>query len=195
MTPMSGEKDMRGKPLIPANIVTVLRMVGTVVLLFLRPFSDVFLVVYALTGVTDVLDGWIARSTGTESELGARLDSIADLMFYTVMLVKVFPLLLEMLPVQLWVCVCVALALRLGAYGTAALKYHRFAAIHTYLNKLTGAAIFLVPFLIKTPIGFGYCWGVCVVGMIASGEELLIHIISRKYDACVKTILHFLGEN
>ena len=81
------------KTLFSANAITLLRISGTAVLLFLRPFSPAFFVVYTLTGVTDVLDGFVARKTGTASDFGAKLDSAADLLFYGVMLLKIFPVL------------------------------------------------------------------------------------------------------
>ena len=90
------------KTLFSANAITLLRISGTAVLLFLRPFSPAFFVVYTLTGVTDVLDGFVARKTGTASDFGAKLDSAADLLFYGVMLLKIFPvlsvILLHLLP-------------------------------------------------------------------------------------------------
>ena len=185
---------MRRKPIIPANVITIVRMCGTAALVFFPPFSTEFLIIYGLTGLTDVLDGWVARSTGTTSELGARLDSIADLLFYGVMLLKLFPTLWRMLPPALWIVVAVALLLRLCAYGTAALKYHRFAAVHTYLNKLTGAAVFFVPYMLYFRVGDAYCWGVAVVALIASGEELLIHLFNRRYDTSVKSVLSLLVQ-
>ena len=38
----------------------------------------VFLAIYLYCGFSDVLDGYIARKTGTQSLTGARLDSLAD---------------------------------------------------------------------------------------------------------------------
>ena len=55
--------------------------------------SPMFFAIYALTGLTDVLDGWIARKMGSASQFGAKLDSVADLIFYAVMLIMIFPIL------------------------------------------------------------------------------------------------------
>ena len=68
-------------------------MVSTLLLLFLTPKSPVFFAVYSLTGLTDALDGWLARKTGTASDFGARLDSIADLLFYGIVMFRFFPFL------------------------------------------------------------------------------------------------------
>ena len=69
-----------------ADIITMLRIAGAMLLVFLRPLSAGFLSVYTITGLTDVLDGWIARRTKAASDFGAKLDSIADLLFFAVML-------------------------------------------------------------------------------------------------------------
>ena len=42
-----------------------------------------------ICGLSDVLDGIIARKTNTASSFGARLDTIADFIFVTVLLIKI----------------------------------------------------------------------------------------------------------
>ncbi len=180
---------MKKKPIITANMITALRICGTAVLLFLEPLTTEFIIVYSLTGMTDVLDGLIARVTHTVSELGAKLDSVADLAFYTVMLIKIFPALWAVLPWGVWAVVGATLLVRACAYIVAAVKYRRFASQHTYLNKLTGAAVFLAPYVLMfTPFIVGYCWGVAVVALLASTEELIMHLVRQQYDTGVKTI-------
>lgn len=78
-----------------ANIITFFRVVGIILLLTMKPLSPSFFLLYTATGLTDVLDGWIARKTKTASDFGARLDSIADLLFYTVVLFFDVPIPLE----------------------------------------------------------------------------------------------------
>ena len=140
-----------------ADMITLLRITGTMLLLVLQPLTAEFYWVYALTGLTDVLDGWIARTTKTASDFGARLDSIADLMFYTVMLLRLFPNLWVTLPGQIWFAVVGIVVVRMAAYLTAAVKYRRFASLHTKLNKLTGFVVFLVPFLLATRYAVEFC--------------------------------------
>lgn len=166
----------------------MVRIVGTVFMLFLAPLSASFYVAYTISGVSDVLDGTVARATGKTTQLGARLDSIADLLFYTVMILRVFPVLWERLPQWVWLCVAFVLLLRLLAYITAYVKYHRFASMHTYLNKLTGFCLFFVPYLLPLSWFSGYCVVVCAVGGIGSGEELILHLYSSRYDERRKSI-------
>lgn len=170
------------------NCITVARMIGTLCLIPVQSLSPVFYGLYTLTGLTDVLDGWIARKMGSTSQFGAKLDSIADLIFYDVMMVKIFPSLWATLPAEIWYVVVVILALRLSAYFAMAVKYRRFASLHTYLNKLTGAVVFCIPYVISLPLAVPVCWGICAVAAIASGEELLIHIWNKTYEQNRKTI-------
>ena len=107
------------------NLITALRIAGTAGLLFTVPLTPLFFVIYTLCGLSDVLDGWLARHTGAASDFGARLDSIADLLFYTVMLAKLMPVLWQLLPGAFWALLGAVLLIRLCAYGVAAGRYGR----------------------------------------------------------------------
>lgn len=60
------------------------------------------------------------------------------------------------------------------------LKYHTFAILHTYANKITGLFLFFFPYLYKfiniNIIGYV----ICVTASIAAIEELIIHMTSRE---------------
>lgn len=170
------------------NFITSLRVLGTICLFFSPPFSIVFYVIYTLCGLSDVLDGLIARLTKKTTEFGAMLDSIADLLFYTVMLIRIFPVLWEVLPESIWYLVAGILLIRCISYVTAAVKYKRFSARHTYLNKLTAVVLFLVPYVLLHRCGVTVCFVVCVIAILAALEELLIHLMFREYDSKRKTI-------
>ena len=171
------------------NLITTFRIIGTAILLFLPILGPAFFVIYTLCGISDVLDGWIARSAHVTSELGARLDSIADMLFYAVMLLKIFPILFENLPIWIWYWVSAVLILRAAAYCAAAVKFHHFSSLHTYLNKLTGFLVFCVPYLIKTPVLTPCCIGVCAVALLAALEELLMHLCNKEYCEGKHTLL------
>ena len=63
------------------NSITVMRMVGTVFLLFTKPMSLCFYIVYSLTGLTDVLDGFFARKLKVSSDFGANLTVLQTFCF------------------------------------------------------------------------------------------------------------------
>ena len=176
---------------IPTNLpnsITALRILGAVLLFFTVPCSTPFYVLLTLCGLTDVLDGAVARATGAVSPLGARLDSIADLVFYSVMLVRLLPLLWQKLPRELWLGVGGLVLLRLAAYGVAAVKYRRFAALHTWLNKLTGLLVFLLPYLLWSSLLPAYCLALEGAAGLAVLEELAIHLTRSRYRPDVRTI-------
>ena len=170
------------------NMLTCLRMVGAASLLFFALSSSAFYAVYAISGITDMLDGFLARAMKQESEFGSRLDSVADLLFYSVMIFKVFPFLLEQMPMWLWYLVGAIVLIRAGSYFVAFCKYHRFASLHTYMNKLTGLLIFPVPYLLNWSFVNIYYTIICISAGVASSEELLIHLREPSYNERKKTI-------
>ena len=57
-----------------ANIITLSRLAAAGVLLFLTPFTPEFYAAYLWCGVSDMIDGTIARKTHSESRLGEKLE-------------------------------------------------------------------------------------------------------------------------
>ena len=176
-----------------ADTITSVRIAASLFLLLLPLRSAGFLVVYTLTGLTDALDGWLARKTGTASDFGAKLDSIADLLFYAVLMLRLFPVMWQALPMSIWYAVAGIFLVRLTAYAAAAIKYHCFASLHTWLNKLTGIGVFLLPYGFTVSTGVGYSWAVCVLAFAASSEELAIHLCRK--DLCADRKSIFQSEN
>ena len=76
---------------------------------FVQSSPAVFWTLYLLCGLSDVLDGAVARLTGTVSRLGERLDTLADIIFVAVWLVLfILPMaiLWEVIKVPYIVLVC-----------------------------------------------------------------------------------------
>ena len=76
-----------------ANTITFFRIAASIVLLSCPVFSPAFYVFYIAAGLSDMLDGFVARKTDTVSMLGARLDTIADFVFVVACLIKLLPTL------------------------------------------------------------------------------------------------------
>lgn len=82
------------KNLTAANQLTILRMllIPAFVILLMYGFRGWALVTFLAAGLTDMLDGLIARSTGQNTELGAWLDPMADkLLLVTMFIVLTLP--------------------------------------------------------------------------------------------------------
>ena len=108
-----------------------------------RPFSASFIALYLSCGVTDALDGYLARKWHVESTWGAKIDSVADLVFFAVVLYTILTVLV--IPWALVVWTFFVLALRVIGLLAAFTKYRLWAVLHTYANKLTGFAFFCFP--------------------------------------------------
>ena len=126
-----------------ANIITGSRIVFSIAILFTQPFSPMFYVLYAVAGLTDMIDGTVARKTNTVSAFGARLDSVADFVFVTVCLFKLLPIL--DIPVWLWIWIAVIALIKVINIISGAIKLKRMIAVHSLMNKITGALCFLLP--------------------------------------------------
>lgn len=152
-----------------ANALTIGRIVLSVALLVPDALSVPFFVIYVLAGVTDMLDGYVARRTGTESELGARLDSVADLMLVVVCLVRVLPAI--DVPVWLWVWVAAIAVVKVVNAASGLVVAGRLVMPHTVANKVAGLAVFLVP--LAVPLVGVEVPGVvaCVVATFAAVQE------------------------
>ena len=129
-----------------ANTLTISRVVLSVALLLPDAFSLPFFLIYALAGLTDMLDGFVARKTGTESELGAKLDSIADLVLTIVCLVKVLPAI--SVPTWLWAWMAAIALVKVANVISGLVIERRLVLPHTIANKAAGLVAFLVPFTI-----------------------------------------------
>ena len=159
-----------------ANYITLARIAGTVGLLFLKPLTHTFFILYSICGLTDVLDGFVARRTNTASEFGSKLDSISDLIFYTVIMIMILPDLWIQLDRWIWFWVALILILRIACYIIAFVKKHKFASPHTKLNKVTGFLVFMVPFFLKFKIMEAYAVITAVIATFAVLYEISLHI-------------------
>ena len=154
------------------NILTAVRLACAIGLIFAEPMGTLFLVLYLICGLTDAVDGTIARVTGTASEFGAKFDSVADIAFYSIMVLRFFPVLLETVSGHIWFVIILVVLIRVMIYLYFAIRHKTLVSNHTYLNKLTGFAVFCLPFVIKTRFFGGYSVAVCVVAFIAAIYEL-----------------------
>jgi cardiolipin synthase (CMP-forming) len=96
--------------LTPANQLTLLRMllIPAFVILVVYGYFGYALVVFVIAGVTDALDGVIARRSGQQSSLGAWLDPMADkLLLVTTFIVLTIPGLGLTNRLPLWLTVMV----------------------------------------------------------------------------------------
>lgn len=171
--------------LIP-NLLSILRLASSIFLLLISPLSAAFFILYLLCGISDVLDGYIARKTDNVTSVGSILDSSADVFFLIVVIVKIMPLLT--IPVWMWCWIGLIAFLRIISLVVAAIKYHTFAYLHTYMNKFTGLVIFAFPAFyvwLGLPVAITF---VCLIATLSAIEELFIELTSRQLKRDIKFI-------
>ncbi|MNE69369.1 phosphatidylglycerophosphate synthetase [compost metagenome] len=155
-----------------------MRMIGSMLLLFVQPFSALFFIIYLLCGASDALDGYLARKAMITSPFGASLDSVADAIFIGAILCVFLPVL----QFPRWIiCWIGAIALvRISSLVTGWIKYSTLAFIHTYANKATGLVLFCFPFLYNL---FGLTITaslLCGLASFSAIEELSINLTSKE---------------
>ena len=153
---------------------------------FVAPFSCKFWACYFCGGLSDVLDGFVARKLKQQSTAGAKLDSIADLTFA----IAIFIVIIKNIHISklIWQFIILIILLRGASYSIVYYKYHTFAALHTYANKATGILIFVFPLLyILLDITITEII-LCVIALISSLEELVIIIKSKELNLNCKSI-------
>ena len=142
-----------------ANIITSFRILCALALLFCPAFSRSFYILYLLGGLSDVLDGIAARRLGKETEFGARLDTIADIVFTAVVLIKVVRAVVFPKWIIVWI-ICIAVIKCINVISGYVI-YKRFVSEHTVMNKICGVLLFAIPLCIGR-----FPWQIVAVLMI-----------------------------
>ena len=156
-----------------ANIITSSRIIGSIILLFLDINSPAFMYIYIWCGISDSLDGIVARRLKISSSLGSKLDTISDLTFYTVLLIKIRPVLNELLPPSFWYLVYAVLIIRLLIYIYVLSRYKRLLSRHTIFNKITSGLMFFLFFTLKSDYFIYYAWLIIIVAYVAAVDEII----------------------
>ena len=152
-----------------ANIITDVRILCSIALLFCQFPSPAFYFLYVTAGITDMIDGAVARKTNTVSEFGAKLDTAADFVFVVVCLIKLIPLLDIPKWLYVWIA-AIALAKVINIVSGYVMR-KEFVAVHTVMNKVTGILLFILPLTLRA-LDLKYTGAaVCTVAAFAAVQE------------------------
>ena len=163
-----------------ANIITGSRIVFSSSLLFIPLSSAWFYALYLFCGLSDMIDGTVARRTSSASEFGARLDTLSDFVFMTVALIKFVPHF--HIPVWLWIWIGIIAMIKLGNAALGFVRTKELISPHTLLNKIVGLLLFLLPMTISF-VDLTYTLPiVCVTAAIAAIHEVYYTYSEKKYD-------------
>jgi CDP-diacylglycerol--glycerol-3-phosphate 3-phosphatidyltransferase len=183
---------MEKPQLAPADYLTLPRLLSVPVLWALASIGATFWlgVGLALAGLTDVLDGPVARYTGKSSRWGGQLDSAADILlmasifWWFVLLTPEF-FLDNATPLVVWAVI--------GTVAVVAtyIRYGRFGNLHLYSAKAAGVLgyLFAVSFFVfdgYSPLFFHVAVTAAIIG---SAETLLVALLRRRASDRIGSIL------
>ena len=151
------------------NIITAFRFLGATSLLFCNPAGVAFWVIYGLCGISDMLDGYLARKLHVESKTGAVLDSVADICFVACCAIRLIPVV--QIPTWLWIWAASIVTVKLINQVSALIVYRHLIFPHTMANKLTGLLLFLtVPTVFWSIVPVAIVAGVATFASVQEGH-------------------------
>lgn len=174
------------------NLITSVRLFAALAIFCLAVFtpdhgSRYFAWLFVSAGISDMLDGFIARRFHLCTEFGAKLDSISDLSLYVsaiTYLIYTAPGALQHVSPLIW----------LGAFTQVfhlALSYWRFRTFPSYHSDFTRFSAYLIFFclllFLKTTAAF-LLGTISVIWFFCSLEGILITIILRESASDLKGI-------
>ena len=160
-----------------ANILTSCRILGSMLLLFFPAFSVAFYILYLFCGFSDMADGTIARKTNSVSRFGSQLDTVADLVFVVVSMIRLLPAI--PVPGWLWIWGSIIAVLKIGNILLGYAFQKRFISVHTIMNKVTGLLLFLLPLTISFVEPRYTAIVVCAVATFSAIQEGVYVILDR----------------
>ena len=149
----------------------MLRIAGSLSLLFFDVKGWPFWTLYALCGISDMIDGWLARKLHAETKAGAVIDSVADIVFVVCCAIRLLPV--QEIPTWLWIWAGVIVFIKIINQVSSLVVNKRFCFPHTAANKLTGFLLFLaVPTIFRTLIPVSIVTAVATFAAIQEGHYI-----------------------
>jgi phosphatidylserine synthase len=143
----------------------------------------------AIAGLSDVLDGYLARRMGRTTHRGSQLDSIADITLFLSMVAWLILLRPDFFRehgrlVATWV------AMGLITVGIGWLRFHRFADLHLYSAKVAGVIgyCFALYMLMFDGPATPFFWLAIGAAFAGTGESLLVLLTRRQVDEHARTV-------
>ncbi len=181
--------DVSKRVLTVPNVLSLFRLVGVPLLypLAYRDDPTLFLLWFILLGLTDFIDGKLARAWNQTTVLGSFLDSIADLAYYlsaAYFMIVLFPhFITPNMPFLIGFFIILA-----GSMVIPFVKFGKVIFLHTNLTRLNGVLVFLLvcgSFLFDTTL---MITGILGIYYIAYFEIYLIFLKYGEVDRDTRSI-------
>lgn len=116
-----------------------------------------------------MIDGTVARKTGAVSNFGTKLDTASDFVFMAVCVVKLLPNI--NISIWLWIWIAIIAIVKLINIVMGFIRRKKLVALHTFLNKITGLLLFLLPLTLQFIVPTYSFAVVCTIATIAAIQE------------------------
>ncbi|MEX0867307.1 MAG: CDP-alcohol phosphatidyltransferase family protein, partial [Pirellulales bacterium] len=167
------------------NTLCAIRLVGAcaMVPIALANQPQWFLALFLVTALTDWIDGKLAIWLNQRTEIGARLDSIADAAMYGALLFGLGWLKGDVIWPE-WPWIAAALLSYAATMATGAIKFRQWPSYHAYSAKLAWLATVLAAVALLAEWADPAAWPLRVAMAVVTAaniESLLITLISTEY--------------
>ena len=173
------------------NLLTCFRFFSAPLLLWLAwsGYANYFLFLLAITFLSDVLDGMAARLLKQQSELGAILDSGADLLIYSTIAISAWWLWPVVMRREMFFVVITVISYLLPC-SIGYIKFRTITSYHTWLVKIAAALMgssFFILLIFDIAWPFRIAAFIC---LLAALEEILITLYLSELHSNVCSLWH-----
>jgi len=177
------------------NILSLTRLIGVPFLFYLVQLEShlLFLSWYIFLGITDYLDGLIARAWNQVSDFGSMLDSVADLAYYistAYFMIVLFPeYIMPNLPSLYGMFALLGLSIVVSK-----IRAGRILFLHTHLSRLNGVLVFfafILSFYLNTTF---FIATIIAIYYLAFTEVILIFMRYGNISPDTRTIIGLTND-
>ncbi len=173
------------------NMLSFSRIILSPIIYYVLSHNEKFILIFliAIVGLTDALDGFIARKLKQVSTFGAKLDSIADFTFYTSFLVWFWIEYYQIWPFYFHWSIAPSVLIIL-TYLIIFFRFKEFASFHLYSMKFSAIMAY---FAVLNSVFFGFNEPVIkialVIWSIAAFETFATSLIIKKIKYNARSIV------
>ena len=148
----------------------------------------IFLIMFIIIGVTDKLDGTLARYLNQTSHLGAKLDTMADMIFYPLIAIWIYRFTPEVVK-GWWMLIIILAALFFSKMILGKIKFGEIPVFHTIGGKTFAASLyFFMIVAILYPEHAARIFPIlCIIGYVNQLEEMYIFMTRKKVDENIRS--------
>ena len=161
------------------NVITSYRLFMAPIILYfiISGQENLFAIFLVINLLTDAIDGYIARRFKMETEIGARLDAVADYFTYILVFIGLFVFKLDDLRPYL-VSAIIFVSMLVLTVIVSLIKFRKFHSYHTIIEK-SGGYVQAVFFICLFSIGLiaPLYYFMIVFGILGAIETIVIDII------------------